>query len=872
MPETDIVALIQNLADAEQKLADAVGGQVDVILLPDTDIPILLQQARLSLLDNYRELRAVFDSALDAILMVDAHQTILDANPAACTLTGFARDALIGKPLSGFPAPDYDFAQQWRELLARGSLSGEFAIYRQDGTLRHIAFSAVANFVPGKHLVIARDTTTTYNLNKEMRAQSRNLKTRAHELELLYAQTHDLAGEHDVKTALDKILERARDLLDAEFGLIALARSDRYVEIVTAHNSPYIPGMRIVFGEGVSGIAAAERKTIIVNDYLHWRHRLPQSSDETPRALVGTPMLYRGELLGVLVLGTARDGHLYSENDAHLLEMFATQAAGVVQSTRLLEQARARNAQLEELYQTGLALNKEHDAQAQLNLLLNAAVHALQVDRGAFWSYDAERNALNYEIAFGSPSNVQHVAQTMHFSLDDTRGLAALVARTRTPLYIPDVQNDPRWIPTEPELKSAMWAPVVHQNTLFGVLSVASETLDKFSASDVQVLVLYANQFASALENARLVNELRHSVQQLQALHMIDNAISASFDLRLIMQVYLDVVQNELHADAVDVLVFDAKLLQLRWAGGRGFYGHGREGHIISLHEPLLARAATEWRVVSYPDPTQNLMPPDFFRQENFQTYVGVPLISKGQLKGIMEIFQRTPVERDGAWSEFLQVLSRQAALAIDNVELFEALQKSNAEQRRANDETIAGWARALNLRDRETPESIQTLTDLTLQLARRLGIPKTEADHIRHGALLHDIGNMGIPDAILNKPGPLTPDEWTLVKQHPQFAHDLLAPIAFLRPALHIPYCHHERWDGSGYPRGIAGEEIPLAARAFAVVDVWVALTRDRPYRPAMTPQQAQAHLRAERGKQFDPAIVNTFLEMLEEQTNRAD
>ncbi|MEW5721207.1 MAG: HD-GYP domain-containing protein, partial [Chloroflexota bacterium] len=150
-----------------------------------------------------------------------------------------------------------------------------------------------------------------------------------------------------------------------------------------------------------------------------------------------------------------------------------------------------------------------------------------------------------------------------------------------------------------------------------------------------------------------------------------------------------------------------------------------------------------------------------------------------------------------------------------------------------------------------------------TLRLARALGMSEAELVHVRRGALLHDIGKMGIPDAILLKPGALTDQEWEIMRKHPQYAYELLSPIAYLRPALDIPYCHHEKWDGTGYPRRLKGEQIPLVARIFAVVDVWDALHSDRPYRRAWSEEQAREHIRTQAGIHFDPRVVKLFLEM---------
>jgi putative nucleotidyltransferase with HDIG domain len=184
-----------------------------------------------------------------------------------------------------------------------------------------------------------------------------------------------------------------------------------------------------------------------------------------------------------------------------------------------------------------------------------------------------------------------------------------------------------------------------------------------------------------------------------------------------------------------------------------------------------------------------------------------------------------------------------------------------------AYDSTLEGWSKALDLRDKDTEGHTRRVTELTDRLARDLGIGEAERVHIRRGAMLHDIGKMGIPDAILLKEGPLSEEEWKIMKQHPDLAMSMLSSISFLRHALDIPYCHHEKWDGSGYPRGLKGREIPIAARIFAVVDVYDALTSDRPYRRAWSGEDALDHIRSGAGSHFDPDAASAFIQQISNQ-----
>jgi putative two-component system response regulator len=191
-------------------------------------------------------------------------------------------------------------------------------------------------------------------------------------------------------------------------------------------------------------------------------------------------------------------------------------------------------------------------------------------------------------------------------------------------------------------------------------------------------------------------------------------------------------------------------------------------------------------------------------------------------------------------------------------------LQELNAQLLGAYEATIEGWSHALDLRDRETEGHSRRVTELTVQMAQALGMNEAEIMHLRRGALLHDMGKIGIPDAILHKPASLTEEEWTIMRKHPQLAYDMLHSVVYLHPALEIPLNHHEKWDGTGYPRGLKEEEIPMTARLFAVVDVWDALTSDRPYRKAWSEEQAFSYIREQSGKHFDPQVVDLFFKVI--------
>jgi putative nucleotidyltransferase with HDIG domain len=318
--------------------------------------------------------------------------------------------------------------------------------------------------------------------------------------------------------------------------------------------------------------------------------------------------------------------------------------------------------------------------------------------------------------------------------------------------------------------------------------------------------------------------------------------------------------------DAANILLLTPHTQALEFAAGIGFRTHNIEETRVRLGEGHAGTAALQQKVISIPDLNQakdefsrNLLLSD----EKFISHYVAPLVAKGQIQGVLEIFTRRRLDTIKEWYELFETLATQAAIAIYSATIFNNLQRSNTELKLAYEATIEGWSRALDLRDKETEGHTQRVTEMTLQLAEKIGMSDIEKLELRRGALLHDIGKMGIPDNILLKPGKLTDEEWVIMRQHPIYAYEMLAPISYLERALDIPYCHHEKWDGTGYPRGLRGKQIPLAARIFSIVDVFDALVSDRPYRQAWSKTDAYKYISEQSGTQFDPFVVNAFLDM---------
>jgi PAS domain S-box-containing protein/putative nucleotidyltransferase with HDIG domain len=355
-------------------------------------------------------------------------------------------------------------------------------------------------------------------------------------------------------------------------------------------------------------------------------------------------------------------------------------------------------------------------------------------------------------------------------------------------------------------------------------------------------------------------------LERFEALRKVDLAISSSLDLRLTLDILLDQVTRHLNVDSADILLVNPASQAFEFMAGRGFRTTALQHTNLRLGEGYAGLAALERQIIRVSNLSASLG--DFKRapqltDEGFVEYLGVPLIAKGQVLGILEIFHRRHIEVDEEWMNFLESLASHAAIAVDNATMYNNSQRSNIELTMAYDDTLEGWSKALELRDQGTEGHNQRVAAMTLRLAKSLEIKTDDLLHIRRGALLHDIGKMGIPDHILLKPGPLNSEEWAIMRNHPEYAYNLLSSISYLKPSLDIPYCHHEKWDGTGYPCGLKGEQIPIFARMFAVVDVWDALLSDRPYRPAWNEDQVFSFIREQSGKHFDPLMVEAFMKL---------
>jgi HD-GYP domain-containing protein (c-di-GMP phosphodiesterase class II) len=415
-------------------------------------------------------------------------------------------------------------------------------------------------------------------------------------------------------------------------------------------------------------------------------------------------------------------------------------------------------------------------------------------------------------------------------------------------------------------LASSGLFPLLADGQVIAVLGLVSDTPGFFNEDMTARLSAYCQLAASSLSYALLYKEAQRQLEQVQVVREIDLAILSTLNLKETAGVILEKIIQQFNVDAADILILDPADNSLRCVKGIGFQERASLHSHLGLEQSYAGLAVRERRLVYIENlrhSPHNLITTCNFKKEAFQVYLGTPLIARGEVKGVLEIYQRDPLKVNPDWFNMLAMIANQFAIAIDNSLLLESLDRRNTEITSAYNATIEGLSRALELRDRETEGHTRRVAELTLLLAEKINISEEQRIHMERGALLHDVGKMGIPDDILRKPGKLTSQEWEIMKHHPLYAYNILSQIDYLKPALEIPLYHHEHWDGSGYPYGLSGEHIPLSARIFAVVDVYDALTSDRPYRTAWSKEQTLEYMKSQSGKYFDSLILQAFLGM---------
>ncbi|MCQ3935521.1 MAG: hypothetical protein DPW18_00600 [Chloroflexi bacterium] len=822
-----------------------------------------LWHAEQALVESEKRFRSLIENSADVIALVSAEGVVTYVSPSAFHVMGAQPNEAIHISIFDFIHPDDQAraGEQFEKILGHAASRVHFecrALHR-DGTWHWLDVTGTNLLAePHTNALVAnfRDVT-------ERKQAEEALRKSEEEYRKLFEDSPIALWVEDfskVKQRLDKLKRNGVKDLPAYFranpGFVHECAA--LVQIQDVNSA----ALKLYHARKKSELLGSLADTLATLSVEQFEQELIQMAngrlvferEETDRTLTGSEII-------VSVRWAVAPG--YEDNLAKVIVSTLD-----VTDHRLAEKKIQRHlAELEALNRVSTVLRTAQAGESMFPALLDETLAALDCTDGAVWIYHPDKERLRVAVARG------WFAQFQELPLKPGEGIAGSVFSSGEAHRSAEFASDPlarapagRTIPTG---WGGVCVPIRSAAATLGVIFISARLPRQVTPEEMKLIESLAEMTGIALHRLSLYEETVRRLNQMQALQAIDRAITSSFDLRVSLGILLEKVTTLLNADAADVLVFVPHAQSLEYFAGRGFRSSQAERSQVQVGQGIAGRAALERRTLRVANVKEE---PDVFPRGGLLADEGVvglivtPLIVKGQLLGALEVFHRSSFQPNDEWLDLFETLAGQAAIAIDNARSFENLQRSITELTLAYDTTIEGWSRAMDLRDKETEGHTQRVTEMTLRLARMAGMPSEELLHVRRGALLHDMGKLGIPDAILFKRTRLTAEEWDIMRRHPQYAYEMLYPIQYLRPALDIPYCHHEKWDGTGYPRGLAGSQIPLAARLFAVVDVWDALRSDRPYRKAWSPKKVRDYIRTQAGTHFDPQAVELFFQMMDE------
>jgi PAS domain S-box-containing protein len=808
-----------------------------------------------------REWRTTFDAVSDSIWLLDTDQNIKRGNKATEKLLSHPLQSILGHSCweivhgTNEPPPQCPF------LRMKQSLQQEKEEYQLDDRWLEISVDPILgkadDLLGAVHII--RDITKRKQVELERQVM----------LEIMQG----VASTKDLQDSLRLIHRLIGKVIYAKNFFVTFYNkiSEKFEEVysVDKYDAPAPPYKS---KKSKSEFIVLNGESLLVKNE-HFEELVGPGKVDlvgTPSAAwLGVPIKTSDEVIGVLGVQNYEDPNCYSERDKEFLTFVGSQVALALQRKWAEENIHRRMMDLEVLYESSLSLQGRLSPQEIGRMVIQILQHRLEWHHAVVLLKREGSDELEI-IGFATPAVSQEeyaeeIDRLNRLLGRPDLGITGWVAQHGQTVRSGDLSSDSRYIETYAGIRSGLYVPMKAGEETIGVISVESGTEHAFDENNERLLETLSKITASAIHRTLLRQQTEEQLQRLAALRAIDQAISGSLDLHITLDIFLKNAVAQLNADAALILVFHPMMNTLEYAGGHGFYTNVASQIRLRLGEGYAGRVVLDRRMMSITNLSKedrSFIHPTLVTSEGFASYQAVPLIAKGQVKGVLEVFHSTPFEPSAEWLDFLNTLAGQAAIAVDNSQLFESLQRSNLDLEVAYDATIEGWSKALDLRDRETEGHTQRVAEITQRLGQIMGLQETDLVHIRRGALLHDIGKMGVPDSILFKPGKLDAEEWEIMKQHPQLAYDMLAPITYLGPAMDIPYCHHEKWDGSGYPQKLKGRQIPLAARIFAVVDVYDALTSDRPYRKSWTKEKTLEYISEQTGEHFDPDVVKLFLE----------
>jgi len=536
----------------------------------------------------------------------------------------------------------------------------------------------------------------------------------------------------------------------------------------------------------------------------------------------------------------------------------ATWISGFMAETREYErkEKRRRTVELTTLSSFATLFDSTLKENSIYENLVEAVSRTMVADAVAVFAFESDREYLHVVASY----NMSESEASIRIPSD--YGLVGAVISEGEPLMVEDTDLEPRYrqLLETRRLRSAIYAPMKWRDEIYGVVTVGCVQRAAYNPYDLNLLNALAIQAAVAIHNARLYSDLEDRIGELHAIFEIDKAITSAVDLDQVLQQIVQMSIGLFDAKVSSLMLLDEESQELVMAASHGLSEEYVNKGNIKVGESIAGRVVKEGRPIAVKDITTDPrhIYSDYARREGLSSLLSVPLSLKDKVIGVLNIYTDEPHDFTAHEINLFTSLASQAAIAIENARLFESLEEIYLD-------VITALASAIDARDSYTHGHSHRVTEYAVLIAEELGLPPEEVDIIRNASILHDVGKIGIKEEILKKPGKLTEEETREMQYHPFIGTRILQSVKLLEPVLPLVYHHQEKYDGSGYPEGLKGEEIPLGARIIAVCDAFEAMTSDRPYRKALPVEKALEELRNESGRQFDPQVVEVFFRLVD-------
>ncbi|NJL04095.1 MAG: PAS domain S-box protein [Chloroflexaceae bacterium] len=854
------------------------------------------RQTEMSLRESEALLSTIFHVVDVGITMTDEKGLFVLVNPSFCRTFGYTEQELIGQSftlmlLAATHADVLDLYQ--RGLRGEANAPSEWQMLHKDGHLltmlatfglitradnRLYTIVTLTDITPRKDYELAlQKSEERYQVlarqNARLFAAARR---RADEAETLYEASAVITASLNQAETLNRILDQLVRVVPYSSASVQLREGDVSVVIAGRGFSDVAQELdaRYLITDGtVNYIVYREQCPLLLADAREGKSFFQRPSAEI-RSWLGLPLIIRGEVIGMLTLDHHTAGY-FTEKHSALGMAFANQVAIALENARLFERMQhlASTDALTGLWNRGHFFDQAQrvftGAQTQhtdLTVILmdidnfkwvNDTFGHIAGDEALRTVAQKSRSMMRGTDLIGRYGGEEIITLLPH--TDASLGYR-IAERLRVALARTMIHTDQGTLSLTASFGLAIYTPDDKDANLETVIDRADRALAFAKRSGKNRVVAWSPEMILP-EMPQFSGANQQTFQRrAEAILRVSTRLNTNLDLPTLLETICKETLRSIRVNVASIHFYEPerdvlKLVEI--VGVPTEYKKQVQPFPMPIYRGLHGNAP----VMVIPDLLDAAEFPNtpLYRQYDLRTFAGATMYHAGKLIGVLGIGTRNAVHSFKPDElELLRVLAEQAALAINNARLFSDLSD-------AYTATLQGWARAVDLRDHDTAAHSFRVTEMTVRLAQAMGIGEPELTHIRRGALLHDVGKLGVPDRILLKQGALDDDEWAAMRQHPQYAYDLLYPITFLRPALDIPHYHHERWDGSGYPHGLQGPQIPLVARIFAVVDVWDALCFDRPYRKAWPEAQVRNYLRHNAGVLFDPEVVAMFFRILE-------